>query len=272
MIEEGTVSVPVAGQHLRGTLLAPEKLIPGFLFVHGWGGKQDDDLDCAEEIARLGCLCFTFDLRGHAGSDLQQDQVTRGDGLQDVLAAYDFLASHPLVDRSAIGVVGVSYGGYLSTLLTTERPVQWLALRVPALYPDRDWETPKALLDKKKVRAYRNRFQTARGDRALSACDKFEGDVLIVESEFDIHVPHTAIASYMGAFQHANSLSHRVIRGADHAMRAPEYRKIYKTLLMHWVEEMVRTARRSSRQGDHGGHGAPHAAKVLDPEIVDPVG
>ncbi|WP_121114363.1 alpha/beta hydrolase family protein [Croceibacterium ferulae] len=247
-VEEGSVIVPVAGQHLRGTLLAPEKLIPGFLFVHGWGGNQEEDLDCAEEIARLGCLCFTFDLRGHAGSDARQEEVTRQDGLRDVIAAYDFLAAHPLVDRSAIGVVGVSYGGYLATLLTAERSVQWLGLRVPALYPDREWETPKALLDKKKVRTYRNRFHGPRRDRALTACADFEGHVLIVESEFDAHVPHTAIASYMGAFHHAGSLSHRVIRGADHAMRAPEDRKTYKTLLIHWVDEMVRAARRSSPQ------------------------
>lgn len=256
-VEEGSVTVPVAGQHLRGTLVAPEKLIPGFLFVHGWGGNQDDDLDCAEEIARLGCLCFTFDLRGHAGSDARQEEVTRQDGLQDVIAAYDFLAAHPLVDRSAIGVVGVSYGGYLSTLLTVERPVQWLGLRVPALYPDRDWDTPKALLDKKKVGAYRKRFHGPRRDRALNACASFEGDVLIVESEFDGHVPHTAIASYMGAFHRAGSLSHRVIRGADHAMRAPEHRKTYKTLLIHWVDEMVRAARRSGPQKQSPAAGSP---------------
>ncbi|WP_347302181.1 alpha/beta fold hydrolase [Croceibacterium sp. TMG7-5b_MA50] len=245
MIEEGPVDFRIADQHLRGTLLTPDMLIPGFLFVHGWGGKQEDDLDCAEDIARLGCLCFTFDLRGHSASDAAKSEVTREDGLQDVIAAYDHLVSHPLVDRRAIGVIGVSYGAYLSTLLTAQRPVRWLALRVPALYPDKDWKTPKALLDKQKVWAYRNRFQTPRRDRALHACAEFEGDALIVESEFDNHVPHTAIASYMGAFQRASSLSHRVIRGADHAMRTPEHRQIYKTLLNRWVEEMVRTARRS---------------------------
>jgi dipeptidyl aminopeptidase/acylaminoacyl peptidase len=62
--------------------------------------------------------------------------VTRQDGLDDVLAAYDYLASQPLIDKTAIGVIGTSYGGYLAMLLTAYRPVRWLAMRVPALYPD----------------------------------------------------------------------------------------------------------------------------------------
>jgi hypothetical protein len=274
MIQEGRLTLKVGDQAVAGTLLAPQTLIPGILFVHGWGGSQDQDLDRAEEIARLGCLCFTFDLRGHAALDSQRDEVTREQGLEDVLAAYDLLAAHPLVDRRAIGVIGTSYGGYLSALLTALRPVQWLALRVPALYPDRDWLTPKARLDKQAVLAYRRQFHGPAHDRALGACDGFEGDVLIVESEFDEHVPHEAIASYMGAFRHANSLSHRVIRGADHAMRAPEYRRTYNRLLIGWIEEMVRSSRRSGPRPEDIGRmpdGRKPPAEPLFGERIAPV-
>jgi len=242
-IEEERVLLRVAGQRVNGTLLEPEIPVPGFLFVHGWGGDQGEDLDQAEALTRLGCVCFTFDLRGHAGSDAAQDGITRQDSLDDVLAAYDHLASHPLVHRSGIGVIGTSYGGYLSALLTTLRPVRWLALRVPALYPDAQWDTPKVHLDKEEVRHYRQRPQDAGGDRALAACEAFEGDVLLVSSERDQQIPHEAIASYQAAFRNVTSLSHRTILGADHAMREARHRRAYTRMLTCWAEDMVKTSR-----------------------------
>ncbi len=238
------VTVRVDGEQLDGTLLSPAKLIPGVLFIHGWGGSQEQDLVRAEEIAQLGCICFTFDLRGHARHKNERDSVTRSDGLADVIAAYDYLAAQPQVDRSAIAVVGTSYGGYLATLLTTERPVTWLALRVPALYPDSHWDTPKALLPRDEINAYRSHFRTGHNDKALAACEKFGGDVLIVESEHDDYVPHPAISSFMAAFQNSNSLSYRILKGADHSLRNESCRKAYNDLLITWIEEMVRGVRR----------------------------
>lgn len=246
-IQEGRVELKVDGQKLSGTLLQPEAPVPGFLFVHGWGGDQEEDLDHAEEIARLGCVCFTFDLRGHAESDARRDEVTRQDGLDDVTAAYDYLAAQPLIEADSIGVIGTSYGGYLSALLTADRPVRWLALRVPALYPDAGWETPKARLDKAEVRAYREQPRTPQEDRALAACEAFEGDVLIVESGEDDRIPTEVILSYQAAFKRAKSFTHRVIPGATHAMRDPADQRVYATILINWLEEMVRASRQSYR-------------------------
>ncbi|WJM25989.1 alpha/beta fold hydrolase [Novosphingobium resinovorum] len=240
------VEIYAGGEKLAGTLLSPAKLIPGVLFIHGWGGSQEQDLARAEEIAQLGCICFTFDLRGHAGHDGKRDLVTRSDGLADVIAAYDFLASQEEVDPTAIAVVGTSYGGYLATLLTLHRSVAWLALRVPALYPDDHWDVPKALLPRAEIVTYRSHFRTGHHDKALAACEAFCGDVLIVESEYDDYVPHPAISSFMGAFQRTNSLSYRIMKGADHALRNEACRKAYNDLLLTWIEEMVRGGRRTA--------------------------
>lgn len=246
-VDEGKVTIEVGGQKVVGTLLSPEAPVPGFLFIHGWGGDQEEDLGHAEELARLGCICFTFDLRGHAGSDADKEHVTRQDGLDDVIAAYDYLAAQPLIDKAAIGVIGTSYGGYLAMLLTAERPVRWLAMRVPALYPDEHWDTPKSKLDKSVVRAYRKHPHQAGSDRALSACGEFRGDVLIVESEKDEQIPREAMISMQGAFRQVNSLSHRIIHGATHAMRDAHHQRVYTTLLTGWVEEMVRASRLTYR-------------------------
>src|SRR6185295_920378 len=105
------LEIPVGTDSIAGTLLAPATAVPGVLFVHGWGGSQEQDLARAREAAGLGCVCLTFDLRGHSATRAQSDKVSREDNLHDLLAAYDFFARQPHVEESTIAVVGASYGG-----------------------------------------------------------------------------------------------------------------------------------------------------------------
>jgi dienelactone hydrolase len=237
------ITIPVDDCRLPGTLVTPATLLPGVLFVQGWGSGQEQYLPRAREIAALGCVGLTFEPRGVAQTDPQHETVTREDNLRDVVAAYDALASHPTVDRSAIGVVGASYGGYLAAILSSLRNIHWLALRVPALYKDQDWHSPKRRLDRDELAAYRRRPLDPDENRALKACAAFKGDVLIVESEHDDIVPHSAIANYLAAFQKAHSLTHRVIAGADHALSEDPWQQAYTSLFVNWATEMVLGAR-----------------------------
>src|SRR5437868_7046696 len=140
------VQIQTEGGSIAGTLFTPVTQMPGVLFVHGWGGSKQQYTARAHAVAALGCISLAFDLTGHAGTLPQRETVTRERNLADVLAAYDLLASQPLVDSDAIAVIGSSYGGYLGAILTALRPVRWLALRAPALYRDSGWELPKERL------------------------------------------------------------------------------------------------------------------------------
>jgi dienelactone hydrolase len=245
------LEIPVDKDAIAATLLAPATAVPGVLFVHGWGGSQEQDLARAREAAGLGCLCLTFDLRGHARYQLQRETVTREDNLRDLLAAYDFFTALRGVDSSAIAVVGSSYGGYLAALLTTLRSVRWLALRAPALYKDESWELPKRKLHADlDLPAYRLREVKPHENRALRACAEFRGDVLIVESEHDDIVPHPVIANYLAAFSQAHSHTSRVIKSADHALSGEECQRDYTTVLVHWLTEMVVAARVTGAKGE----------------------
>ncbi len=233
------VDILVDDEHIAGTFLTPPTKLPGVLFVHGWGGSQERDLTRARGIAGLGCICLSFDLRGHALTLAQQQTVTREQNLNDLLAAYDLLARHPHIDASAIAVVGTSYGGYLAALLTALRPVRWLAMRVPALYRDDDWMVPKRQLDRDVLNQLRGRRVMPEENRALAACADFRGDVLLVESEFDHLVPHATIMSYRAAFHQTHSLTHRIILGADHGLTSESCQKTYTDILVGWATEMV---------------------------------
>lgn len=238
-----TVDIAVDDQHIAGTLVASSMTVPGVLLVHGWDGNQEQYIRRAHQIAALGCVCLTFDLRGHARHVAQRQEVTREDNLRDVLAAYDVLVSHPTVDPESIAIVGSSYGGYLGAIVSSLRPVRWLALRAPALYRDGDWAVPKGKLDRDDLATYRCMPVGAADNRALGACAAFRGDALIVESEHDKTVPHPVIENYLAAFKRVRSVTYRVISEADHALSKEEWRQSYGMLLVSWMTEMTMGAR-----------------------------
>ena len=248
------VQIKVKQGFLDGTFLAPKAAVPGVLFAHGWGGNQEQYLERARQAAALGCICLTFDLTGHGRTRAEQQNVTRETNLQDLLAAYDALVAHPSIDHDAVAVVGSSYGGYLAAILTELRPVRWLGLRVPALYLDEGWNTPKrALHVEHDLVAYRKRIVPSSDNRALRAAARFGGDVLLVESEHDEIVPHAAVASYLQAFLNAHSLTYRIIEGADHGLSDDASQRAYTALLMNWLSEMVA----GHRAGVRGAAPAP---------------
>ena len=246
-LHDETLDIAVGGQHIEGVLLVPQPLkerVPAVLFVHGWGGNRDQYLSRARIVAGLGCVCLTFDLRGHERTQSQHETVTREDCLQDVLAAYDTVARCPAVDPAKVALVGSSYGGYIGAVATALRPVRWLALRAPALYKDEHWDWPKRKLHQDPDFAhYRRRAHRPTDNRALEACGRFRGDVLVVECEHDTVVPHPAVANYVASFANAHSLTYRVIEGADHGLSAEPWKQAYTELLVTWLKEMTATSR-----------------------------
>jgi dienelactone hydrolase len=241
------IQISVDGEAIAGTLVSPSAKLPGILFVQGWGSTQDPYLARAREIAALGCVCLTFEPRGVAKTDQRHRTVTREANLRDVLAAYDVLSQRHDVDSKAIAVVGSSYGGYLAAILSSLRPVRWLALRVPALYRDEDWAVPKDRLDKDELAAYRRGAISPKDNRALRACLAFTGDVLIIESEHDDIVPHPVIANYRAAFEAAHSLTYRIISDADHGLSEEPWQQSYTSILINWATEMVLGAREDGK-------------------------
>jgi pimeloyl-ACP methyl ester carboxylesterase len=245
------LQIVVDAERIAGTLLMHTPKVPGVLFVHGWGGSQEQDLARAREVVGLGCICLTFDLRGHELMQAQRETVTREQNLRDLEAAYDLLTSQHGVDMQSIAVIGASYGGYLAALLTERRPVRWLALRAPALYKDANWDRPKRSLHiDPEFAAYRLSSIRAPDNRALAACARFKGDALIVESEKDEIIPHAVIQNYVAALSGSHSLTARVIAAAGHALAGEKFEAAYTELLITWLTEMISGARKSVAPAD----------------------
>ena len=240
IIHDEPVEIGVDDQSIEGRFIAGITTGPAVLFVHGWGGSQQQYLSRARAVAELGFICLTFDLRGHARSDEQRETVSREDNLRDLFAAYATLARRPGVDPESIGVVGSSYGAYLAAIMTAQRAVRWIALRAPALYNDVGWELPKRKLhEDSDFAAYRRRVVAPEENRALRACAAFRGNVLIVESEKDDIVPHPVIVNYLAAFTQARSVTHRMVEAADHGLSEVSWQQTSTSFLLRWLRDRV---------------------------------
>ncbi len=99
---------------LSGTLVLPEGVgpHPAVLQVHG-RGCQGRYLRRAIVLARYGVAGLAFDKRGVGASKGRCESATIDDETNDVLAAIEFLASRPEIDRTQIGTISNSAGGWV---------------------------------------------------------------------------------------------------------------------------------------------------------------
>jgi fermentation-respiration switch protein FrsA (DUF1100 family) len=104
------------GLELIGILRVPDRptvgTLPALAFTGPFTGVKEQVTGIyAERLAHLGFVTPTFDHRGFGesgGRRLHEDPTGK---LSDLRSAVSFLALHPAVDESRIGLVGVCLGG-----------------------------------------------------------------------------------------------------------------------------------------------------------------
>lgn len=236
------ISFKVGKENLSGTILYPQilkKSNPAVLFVHGWSSSQTGYIPRAEAVTKSGAICMTFNLRGHGESGGKLGQFSREDHIEDVCTAYDFLVSLPQVDKKRIGIVGASYGGYLSSILTPRRKVRWLVLRAPALYKDEDFHIPTALLNKDDLKIYRHSKINPKDNFALKSLTNFKNDVVLIECENDTAVPKPTIENYKKALVSNKNYSFELLAYADHELSKEEYKKAFINVLTKYFSKWL---------------------------------
>ncbi len=210
------------------------------LFVHGWTGAQDaNDVRLARVLARDGFLCLSFDLGGHGLSDGQLHDFTLADFLAQTRAAFDWLANVHGSD-SPIAVCGCSLGGYLSMLLTRERPVAALSLRVPANYPDEIFSGPPVgtYIESGASRAWRSEPRTPADNRALAALRDFAGPIQLIAAGRDESIPLQTIRNVVAAAD-TGRMDYHLLEDATHTLyEIPAMGKLSFRLLRHWLVEL----------------------------------
>lgn len=135
-------------QELVGILHLPNHLkqdrkTPGVVMFHGFTGNKTEAHRLFVQVARRLCdagfTVLRFDFRGSGDSDGEFEDMTLPGEVDDAKAALTFLTRQRRVDRDKIGVIGLSMGGRVATILASEDDrVKFAVLYSAALGPLRD--------------------------------------------------------------------------------------------------------------------------------------
>ena len=112
------------GLTLRGMAHIPENLtkkVPAVIMFHGFTasrvGFSFQFVKIARELEKLGIATFRFDLTGSGESDGDFIDVTLTSELEDGKAIIDYVKSLDFIDKSRIGLMGMSFGGLIASML-----------------------------------------------------------------------------------------------------------------------------------------------------------
>ena len=123
---------PKGGGEIKGLLSRPKKRkkkLPGVIVVHENRGLNPHIADVGRRAGLAGFISLAPDalwpLGGYPGSDDEgralQRKRDRDEMLQDFIAAFEYLKTHPECDGN-IGVVGFCFGGWISNMMAVEVP------------------------------------------------------------------------------------------------------------------------------------------------------
>ncbi|HUR76206.1 MAG TPA: alpha/beta fold hydrolase [Sporichthya sp.] len=199
-----------------------------FVVSHGWGSERPTDIPAA--LAGAGFPTLAHDLRGHGESGGSIEQASRADWLEDLVAVIDELRS--LAPDARVGLVGASFGAYLSLMASDTRDVACLSLRVPANLPDDHFEG--TYVDRFGPGNRRREDIYPPDSRALRALRAFRGPVQLIDAAGDEVIPAKTIEDYAAAVD-PSRLSRYTLPGPHH-LATPELRGEYIAALLVWAD------------------------------------
>jgi pimeloyl-ACP methyl ester carboxylesterase len=112
--------------NLAGTLVTPATAgpHPAIVWIHGRGKSTRNDFrGFARIMAQRGIASLIYDKRGVGASTGDHDKSGMNDFAGDALAAVDFLATRPQIDRQQIGIFGNSAGGWVAAIVANRTKV-----------------------------------------------------------------------------------------------------------------------------------------------------
>jgi alpha-beta hydrolase superfamily lysophospholipase len=187
-------------------------------------------------LATDGFHCLTFDLAGHGRSEGRVEDFTIGRFLAQTVAAYDRLAAGTNTSTPPY-VCGSSFGAYLALLLSAQRSVAGLGLRVPANYPDEILNAPPVAtyIASGSPREWRSTLRGPTDNCALAALAAFSGPVQLLAAGRDETIPCQTTENFISAAR-PGALQYHLLADATHTLYAiPAMRREAYRLVREWL-------------------------------------
>lgn len=122
---------------LAGTLVTPVTAgpHPAVVWIHGRGkAARNGFRGFARILAQRGIASLIYDKRGVGESTGDHDKSGMNDFAGDALAALEFVATRPEIDRQQVGLHGTSAGGWVAAIVATRTKIP-LAFIVTSVGP-----------------------------------------------------------------------------------------------------------------------------------------
>ncbi len=204
------------------------------LFVHGWGASKKQFSKIAVSLAKEGYISVTFDMCGFGQSMCDLTTLSIDEHLKNILVVYKFIQKNPQVKK--ITIVGFSYGGFLTALLSIKPNIKSIVLHSPVIYDDKFIKKP--LWEKKKILSWVYQFKLDgdfTGLEPIINISKFKGSLLCVGAEKDEISTQQVIKGYYNASQKVKNKKLTEIKGANHLLTNPHWQKEYLKILKKWL-------------------------------------
>lgn len=235
---ERKVEFKVDKDTLRGSLFTPKGKgpFPGVVFYHGRGSTRETYLPMAKILSSKGMITLAFDFRGCGESEGIFKNQTHRMGIEDGRAGLEFLLSQD-IDKSRVGIQGVSFGGYVTGMLLNSYDfIKSVVLRVPASYSDKQLDTTVQASEEKDFFAKKENWINASSYKGIS---KFTGSLLVIKSRNDEIVSSEAVDKY---FEDAKKTKNKkmVVQNAKHSLREqPRALEEFYSLTQNWFLETL---------------------------------
>lgn len=236
---EKKIEFKVKNNILRGSLFIPKGKgpFPAVILFHGNGGKGASTFEAASKLPKIGILSFAFNFTGCGLSDGDYSTQTHQDALDDASAAFDVLLSQN-IDKNRIGVVGGSFGGYISCVLLTKFNIKSLVLRAPSACV----HNPKDKLDmgglQHEIDYFKNKGNWINSQSYINI-SHFKGSVLIVKAENDENVPSYIVDLYFDKAGVSKMREIKIIKDADHRLSKNVQKEEFFSIIVHWFSKTL---------------------------------
>jgi dienelactone hydrolase len=235
MPRERPITFRSAGEQVVGMLHLPEGKgpFPAVVFFHGFTGNKSEAhrlfVQTARGLAGAGVAALRIDFRGSGDSAGEFSQMSVSSEVADGHAALRYLRGRRDIDRQRIGILGMSMGGMVASLVTADEP----EVRAVVLWnPVAD---AKGLRDRRYSEELRRQFDAlgvvdwggwAVGPKLLeewgtvdplAAAARVTAPVLVVCGTRDETVPPIESENYRAVMERAGrTVALYAVEGADH--------------------------------------------------------